>query len=965
MKNTLPRDHGLQAQVEAALMYRDGGAPSLTDAQYAALEAGIGRGESGLVVSPTSTGKTQIALWALAQGLLAGCHTVYLVTHRALARQKFEDFRQQILTPFLGDDRRSLVVATGDVVADADGEIPTDPLRAPLLVATYEKYLALLSASGVPQDMSRTVIVCDEIQLIGDKSRGQHVEILLTLLKKAGWRQFVGLSAVLKPKDAGDLADWLSVHLVQSTSREKHLRYQCRAESLQYSVSTASPDTIRETQRQTGASQDPIDVAIELAHVSQGHKPVIVFCMTKAQPLKFAREYIAKAFPAKKGQMSLAFDGLPPTTANAALAELLPHRVGIHTADLTDDERAIVERELLENRLDVVFATTTLAAGVNFPLGAAVFGAWARWDFESRQEIPIDAADFHNMCGRVGRMGFDHDEGQIVYMATKRQLQAAQAYLQLGELPPIEPRIAPDGFTQLALQLTASRLCSTAEQVADLICNTFSALRERDRNAQSFGIWPNLVRASVARLVEMGFVIAAASGKLTATPVGRAVGYSGLLPETGGFIVDYMARQCGYMASLLPSKGYDGDVDQLAFLLFSACFGSPEFRGAAKVANTRYLPYQLEVPALFKPEGFREHLYEPTWQADELPINCAFVARKWIDGVQLTDLERMGKGPSAGVLSELFRSLAWLLQGMAAITQAGSDTSVDPECRPRSLRASDATLGALASLTRVIRRLAYRVQEGLPDDALWMTTVREPGAPFALRRHEILALRANGLGSPESLMLGTSDADTRRQAAFAGAKPTPQAKANWMRDACREWKKSQRRRAGERQERRAKRCANVELVRRFYSATGDDFEKAFEEVLTTLKVAFERLDDKTKTGAPDYLVRLAGVPSIVMELKTKQGEKLVDYNKAVEVLAASEIHGLREHFCVTLCHPGVDPSVPLVIASCGRLSVVESVDLGEALLRRCEGGLSDAQLFQWLASPGQALASDLPYRDLV
>jgi helicase len=42
---------------------------------------------------------------------------------------------------------------------------------------------------------------------------------------------------------------------------------------------------------------------------------------------------------------------------------------------------------------------------------------------------------------------------------------------------------------------------------------------------------------------------------------------------------------------------------------------------------------------------------------------------------------------------------------------------------------------------------------------------------------------------------------------------------------------------------------------------------------------------------------------------------------------------------------------------------VESTDLGEALLRLCEGVLTQPQLWQWLASPGQAPAIDLPYRE--
>jgi hypothetical protein len=67
-------------------------------------------------------------------------------------------------------------LATGDSVIDGRGETLANPLSPSILVATYEKYIAMLSASGVHSSMINTVIVCDEIQLIGDKSRGQNVK---------------------------------------------------------------------------------------------------------------------------------------------------------------------------------------------------------------------------------------------------------------------------------------------------------------------------------------------------------------------------------------------------------------------------------------------------------------------------------------------------------------------------------------------------------------------------------------------------------------------------------------------------------------------------------------------------------------------------------------------------------------------------------------------------------------------
>ena len=227
MKYEMPDGHGLSKACVEQLVFHEDGNPALTDVQFSALAAGVGKGNSLLVVSPTSTGKTQIALWAIANSIEAKTTAVYLVTHRALAKQKFEEFKSVLLKPFLNGNATSIVLATGDYVEDAQGEVPADPLHASVMVATYEKYLAMLSGSGVPADMTRTVIVCDEIQLIGDANRGQNVEVLLSLLKNAGWRQFVALSAVLEAKDSNDLADWLGVDLIIEPVREKHLRYEC------------------------------------------------------------------------------------------------------------------------------------------------------------------------------------------------------------------------------------------------------------------------------------------------------------------------------------------------------------------------------------------------------------------------------------------------------------------------------------------------------------------------------------------------------------------------------------------------------------------------------------------------------------------------------------------------------------------------------------------------------------------
>lgn len=962
MKSGLPKNHGLSEDSQQHLLFYDGGQPSLSDVQHQALEAGVARDASMLVVSPTSTGKTQLAVWAIAKGIESGCRTVYLVTHRALAKQKFEDFKSLFLSRFLSGAAASLVLATGDNVEDAEGEFPSDPLKASLLVATYEKYLAMLSASGVPRDMGNTVVVCDEIQLIGDKNRGQNVEILLTLLRNAGWRQFVGLSAVLVSRDAHDLANWLGVQLIMQETREKHLSYECWSDGKVAQVKTSSPDVTREVSLHMPSAGGGVVSALKLLLASKSPPvPIIVFCMKKQDTYDLASNFVKAVHGGINPQLSLAFDGLPETSANTFLAGILEHRVASHSSDLTDEERQVVERHLAEGKLDVIFATSTLAAGVNFPLGAAIFASWTRWDFDRGDHIPIPTSEFHNMAGRVGRMGFGHDEGRVIFFASSQQLRVAQTYLELGALPQIEPRIQPDRFNQLALQLVASGLCIDRDEVVRVICESFSALREQDRNNLAFQAWPTKVSEAVDRSVAAGLLLETRAGKLSSTPVGRAVGYSGLLPQTAEFLLEHLVPRATSLAGLLPTVRSSGDPFRFAFTIFSACFSSPEFRPSKRDQATRFFPYPLEKKSLFDASPYVQDLAEPVWHADFAPINAAWLSWQWVEGEKIGQLERRLPNLTAGMLRDTYRDLVWLLQGLAAILTAAADKRVPVSSRPLSLHVDDAALDALNRLPRAIRRLSFRVSEGLPDDILWVTGISSPGSQYKLTRDEIIALRASNLGTPQQLMLGSKEADAGRLSVFAKSKPSPQAKANWARDACRTWKASERQRVSGRQIKRAKRCANVALVERYYQAMGINFERAFEEILGHLKIPFTKLDDKEKTGAPDYLVELPGQPQLVVELKSREEGKLVDYNKAVEVLAASEVHGYRSTFSVTLCHPGVDPSVAPAVAACERLCVVESVDLGEALLRYCEGSLTDDQLYRWLATPGQALAVDLPF----
>ncbi|MCJ2037073.1 DEAD/DEAH box helicase [Methylobacterium sp. J-068] len=362
MKVGLPENHGLPSDVLSSveLLPRDGGTAFLTDIQHEALQAGIGTGKSVLISAPTSTGKTLIGWWAIASSLAAGGRAIYLVSHRALAKQKFEEAQRLFLGGMLGGDRAAIVCATGDGVEDASGRKTNAPMTAKILVATYEKFLGCLSVGGPPRDLTDSTFICDEVQLVGDPHRGQNVELLLTLMRRSGWRQMVGLSAVLHEKDAQSLANWLGVALVRNPTREKALKLECRAPDSTYQITVApgkAGDIEEDLRRRERATNRIVDEV--LAKRNQG--PVIVFCMRVDDTYNLCREWI-DAHPAC--QAVTPPDGLE---LDEELRRALACRAAFHNAELSEEERIFVEQRIARSEVDVVYATTTLAAGVNSP----------------------------------------------------------------------------------------------------------------------------------------------------------------------------------------------------------------------------------------------------------------------------------------------------------------------------------------------------------------------------------------------------------------------------------------------------------------------------------------------------------------------------------------------------------------------------------------------------------------------
>jgi len=311
----------------------------------------------------------------------------------------------------------------------------------------------------------------------------------------------------LTQADAEELADWLGVILARTTEREKRLIYECRLRQSIYQVDTANTTPEPIFNHSSNVTIDTLEIVQEL----KGQKdrlPIIVFCMRIQDTYTLARAYGAR-YPATNPEThSTLFGYEPETQTESLLASYIPRRFALHNADLSEEERSLVEQAIAQRKVDVVFSTSTLAAGVNFPFGSAVFHTWTRYDSDRHQRIPIDMSEFQNMAGRAGRMGTDHEFGLVIYTAVSSQeLMSCRRYLDVQNYTRLTPRIAPTSFERLILQLASAGICDSEEDTYALLASTFSGKRAAARTEEALFTWQSEIEPVVNTLRKTGCII--------------------------------------------------------------------------------------------------------------------------------------------------------------------------------------------------------------------------------------------------------------------------------------------------------------------------------------------------------------------------------------------------------------------------------------------------------------------------
>src|SRR5712692_8729697 len=180
---------------------RNNGFVTLYPPQEKSVKAGLLEGDSMLVSTPTASGKTLIALLAIIKHLsIKKGKVVYLSPLKALASEKLFEFKKLESVDFGRKIR--IQISTGDY-DQTDKNLGQNDI----LVFTNEKMDSIIR-QGAEWLNEISLVIADEVHLLGDDDRGPTLEIVLTKLMLLSQKpQILALSATVT--NADEVSDWL------------------------------------------------------------------------------------------------------------------------------------------------------------------------------------------------------------------------------------------------------------------------------------------------------------------------------------------------------------------------------------------------------------------------------------------------------------------------------------------------------------------------------------------------------------------------------------------------------------------------------------------------------------------------------------------------------------------------------------------------------------------------------------
>lgn len=873
------------------------GIADLTDVQGKALSAGVANGQSMVVSAPTSSGKTLIGEIAVFMALIERRRAVYLVSHKALADQKYLDFSSRF------GERSQKPIAT---VGLNTGDRVEGNLDSLLTVATYEKALGLILSGQLK--IKDVLVVADELQIIGEPGRGPEIETLCAVLRKVGIGQFVALTATVGNPE--DLSGWMECELVVSGHRDVPLHQEIWAEGKVHQT-TFGQDEGRVIGAARAPGNDPLAVVQEL--LDSGRGPVLFFTESRKEAFSYAAEFGKRRPRVSEGiaiaeQLDLFSE---PTESSESLRSGAERRVAFHTADLSFQERQVIEAGFTASQFEVCFATTTLAAGVNFPFRSIVFPKLT-FQWGDRAGSMLVKSDYRNMSGRAGRLGMHPDGYSIILPRNKFELAHAQELVAPSN-DRIISRLVSLSLRKTVLTLAASRIAGSVDEVFEVLRNSLYWYQTLEKNPKQLPEIEARSRAAVEWLIQAG-MLQGDGASFQATALGHAAAMTGLLPAT---ILQFIEILRVHRVEL------ERDFSRLTAGLIYAVCACEEFHGARQ---TRFLPWSTErngESVAFW--GSQVHVM-PFDRTDIRLAQCAHAIVLYVSGQAERKIAYATKIPS-GSVHRLAVDVAWILDGLHKIVAV-------PE------------LGCSQLLGNQIAMLSRRVRWGAPPEALDVLRLAERHSVPGVGRQRAMALVAQGIATIHDLFVAGKEklSDLLRS----------EHRAHALLEAASNTAGLTSERLGATHSAVARKLGIEEIVELANRENGVEYERAIERLLQVeASWVITVLDDGVRQNVPDLLLQIGNI-EVLIECKTcTKSPPLIKKEEAWSVVQKAADFSPSMHR-VTLGKPAFDETAKTKAIASHDITLVEHRVFLEGLLRVHSGNLEPIKFVEWLAQPGVA-----------
>lgn len=678
-------------------------------------------GNSLLVIAPTSTGKTFIGELASVCAVIKGRKAVFLLPYRALVNEKYEYFAQ-----IYGSNLQMRIIRCSGDYADQVG--PFLKGKYELAVFTFEMFLNV--AITHPHVLHQIgLIVLDEAQFITDPNRGISVELILTYLlssrKKDIIPQIIALSAVIG--GINDFDKWLELSVLATDQRpvpltEGVIDRNGTFEFQNHSGKSLSTQLLNSydivVRRDKPSSQDVIVPLVRKLLKGNPNEKVIVFRNMRGKCEGCAKYLSSELGLPSANDIQAILPNHDLSSASESLRVSLSGGTAFHNTNLNRQERNIIEQAFRDpnSKIRVLVATTTLAAGINTPASTVIL---AEQEFIGEDGRAFTVAEYKNMAGRAGRLGF-REEGKAIIIANNdyERSNLFKRYVT-GSLEVISSSFNPQNVETWFVRLLAQvdRIAKT--DVVNLLLNTYGGYLANRNNPEWQANMKGNLSTLLDRMINLG-LIEEELGYVRLTLLGRVCGQSSLSFSSTLRAVEILKNFPENQLNAISLMGITQALTELDDCYISVMKKGTRESVRVSEATSRYGSEVIRILQQHVNDFFQYY------------ARCkkAAILYDWISGEPINDIERRySTTPYAG-----------------AVNHGDIRRCVDASrFHLRSVHQIVMVMNKPIS-SEAIERLLNQLEFGIPEDTLELLSL-----PIDFNRGECLALRNMNIKKPLEL----------------------------------------------------------------------------------------------------------------------------------------------------------------------------------------------------------------------